>query len=89
MSHEVGRALGEESPEGMKDNRDFADKLKCPICGQEFEQDSKIPEDQPGDKTAHLKYLEHFGESHSEKSFINNQAVPVESETVEEVTATV
>jgi len=89
MSHEVERELNPESPEGRKDNRDVADRLKCPICKKIFEQDSRMPDDVEGDKSAHLKYIEHFGENHSEKSFIAHQAIPVESETREEVTATV
>jgi len=69
MSHEVERELNPESPEGRKDNRDFADKVKCPICGEMFEQDSLKPDDVPSDQSAHLKALEHHGSEHPNKSW--------------------
>ncbi|MFB6115318.1 MAG: hypothetical protein ABEK04_03420 [Candidatus Nanohalobium sp.] len=64
-----GRELEEESPEGRKDHRDFADRVKCPICGSEFVQDSRKPSDTLGDKSGHLKVLEHHAEEHPGEEF--------------------
>ena len=68
MSHEVDRALGgrplkDSSSEGKKDHRDFADKVRCPICGDKFVDEAVLP-DEIGRKSAHMQCLEHHADEH-------------------------
>lgn len=64
-----GRELKQESPEGRKDHRDFADTVKCPICDSKFTQDSRKPSDTRGDMSGHMKALEHHAEDHPDEEW--------------------
>jgi hypothetical protein len=74
MSVEVDRALGgrplkDSSPESKgKDHRDFADKVKCPLCGEMFEDEAKIP-DEVGRKSGHMQCLEHHADEHPDEKW--------------------
>jgi len=66
----MGRTPNKESPKGEKDHRDFADVVECPLCGDRFEQDSRLPEENgSGDKSGHLKCIEHHAEHHPNKEW--------------------